>query len=227
MNKLKHLAIIMDGNGRWAKHRNKIRSYGHEAGSRRASKIRQFASDNNIKYLTLYAFSTENWQRSAYEVNFLMKLLNSYLKGELPTLIKNEVKFETIGDTTRFSPSLQKTLKHNKFVTQNFQKTIQTIAINYGAKDEMCRAIDKCIKNNQILNEENIKKNLDSVILPNVDLLIRTAGDKRISNYLLWKLKDTKIHFTNTLWPDFTEEELSKIIKEYNKNLDDVGGGEF
>jgi undecaprenyl diphosphate synthase len=222
-----HLAIIMDGNGRWAKLQGKNRTQGHKEGAKVVKNITTYCANNpEINYLTLYAFSTENWKRPKYEVDFLMKLLDDWLKKELPTYIENEVRFEVIGDTSKFSEKLQKRIKDTKEKTKHFSKLTQVLALNYGGKDEITRAVQRLIKNNEEITEENISKNLDTSIhnIPDVDLLIRTSAEIRLSNFLLWQVAYAEMFFSSTLWPDFTEKELSQIIEDFKKRDRRFGG---
>ncbi len=218
-----HLAIIMDGNGRWAKKRGLKRTEGHKKGAEVVKEITTYCANNpEIDVLTLYAFSTENWKRPKMEVDFLMKLLDNWLKKELPTYIKNEVKFEVIGDISKFSPALRKRIEYTKEVTKDFKKLTQVLALNYGSRDEITRAVKKMIQKNEEITPENIQKNLD--ISRDVDLLIRTSGEIRLSNFLLWQLAYAEMFFTETMWPDFTPEELEKILKEFKKRERRFGG---
>ena len=220
-----HLAIIMDGNGRWAKAQNKNRTEGHKVGAEVVKKITTYCSNNpEIKYLTLYAFSTENWKRPKMEVDFLMKLLDNWLKKELDTYIKNEVRFEVIGDISKFSKKLQKRIEITKEKTKNFNRLTQILALNYGSRDEIIRAVKKLCDKNLEVTEENISKNLDTANFPDVDLLIRTSGEVRLSNFLLWQVAYAEMFFTPTLWPDFTEKELEEIIENYKKRERRFGG---
>jgi len=218
-----HIAIIMDGNGRWAKKRGLKRVEGHRVGAEVVKRITTYcANHKEVKILTLYAFSTENWKRPKMEVEFLMKLLDSYLKKELSTYIENEVKFEVIGDISKFSKNLQDRIKYTKEKTKNFNKLTQVLALNYGSKDEIVRAVKKVIANKEEINEKNIQKNLD--LTKDVDLLIRTSGEVRISNFLLWQCAYAEMFFTNTLWPDFNEKELEDIINCFKKRERRFGG---
>ena len=222
-----HLAIIMDGNGRWAKAQGKNRTEGHKIGAEVVKKITTYCANNpEVKYLTLYAFSTENWKRPKYEVDFLMKLLDNWLKKELPTYIENQVRFEVIGDTTKFSKKLQNRIAETKEKTKNFSKLTQVLALNYGGRDEIRRAVTKLVKNNDEVTEENISKYLDTSThnIPDVDLLIRTSGEIRLSNFLLWQVAYAEMFFTKTLWPDFTEKELSEIIDNFKNRNRRFGG---
>jgi len=222
-----HLAIIMDGNGRWAKSKGKTRTEGHKKGAEVVKEITTYCANNpEIKYLTLYAFSTENWKRPKMEVEFLMKLLDNWLKKELDTYIKNEVKFEVIGDISKFSKKLQNRINLTKEKTKHFSKLTQVLALNYGSRDEITRAIKRLCNKNEEITEENISKNLDTGIynIPDVDLLIRTSGEIRLSNFLLWQVAYAEMFFTKTLWPDFTTKELEEIIQEFEKRERRFGG---
>jgi len=222
-----HIAIIMDGNGRWAKAQGKKRVDGHKVGAEVVKKITTYCSNNpEIKYLTLYAFSTENWKRPKLEVEFLMKLLDNWLKKELDTYLKNEVKFEVIGDISKFSKKLQDRIKLTQQKTKHFSKLTQVLALNYGSQDEITRAIKRLCDNKEEITSSNISKNLDTGIknIPDVDLLIRTSGEVRLSNFLLWQVAYSEMFFTPTLWPDFTEKELEKIINDFKKRDRRFGG---
>ena len=218
-----HVAIIMDGNGRWAKQRGLKRTEGHKKGAEVVKEITTYCANNpEISVLTLYAFSTENWKRPKMEVDFLMRLLDNWLKKELPTYIENEVKFEVIGDISKFSPALRKRIEYTKEITKDYKKLTQVLALNYGSRDEITRAVKKMVEKNEEITPENIQKNLD--ISRDVDLLIRTSGEIRLSNFLLWQVAYAEMFFTKTLWPDFTPEELDKIIKEFKKRERRFGG---
>jgi undecaprenyl diphosphate synthase len=222
-----HLAIIMDGNGRWAQKRGKNRTEGHKKGAEVVQKITKYCALNpDVKYLTLYAFSTENWKRPKLEVEFLMKLLDKWLKKELDSYIENEVKFETIGDISKLSKTLQNRINKTKEKTKNFTKLTQILALNYGSQDEIVRASNRVLNKNLPLTKENIQKNLDTSLCgaKDVDLLIRTSGEIRLSNFLLWQCAYAEMFFTPTLWPDFDEQELDKIIKQFKKRDRKFGG---
>ena len=222
MNEAKHIAIIMDGNGRWAEQQGKKRFVGHEAGSETVREITTYCSQHSeIERLTLYAFSTENWKRPKLEVDFLMKLLEKYLKKELPNYLENGVRFEMIGDATRFSPALQKQILSLEEETKHCTNLIQHLALNYGSRNEILRAVNS-LKGSELITEESLNNALDCK--HNVDLLIRTGGDHRLSNYMLWQAAYAELFFTNNLWPDFTSEELESIIASY-KTIDRRFGG--
>lgn len=206
----------MDGNGRWATKQNQPRVKGHEMGAKVVRDITTHCANIGIKYLSLYAFSTENWSRPKLEVEFLMKLLDNWLKNELPIYMTNNVRFETIGDISRFSKSLQDRISHTKQQTAQNSGLTQILALNYGSKDEIARAVKKLIANNEAPTIENIEKNLDTKDIPPVDLLIRTSGEIRVSNFMLWQIAYAEMFFTDTLWPDFGASELDSIIADYH-----------
>jgi len=223
MNQASHIAIIMDGNGRWAEDKNLKRIKGHEVGAEVVRKITEFcAANDEIERLTLYAFSTENWKRPRLEVEFLMKLLEKYLRSELSTYLKNNIRFEPIGDIRAFSKSLQNVIKDVQDKTAHCDGLVQSLALNYGARDEMLRAINNIRNYEGDITDEMLSNALDCN--HNVDLLIRTGGDHRLSNYLLWQSSYAEIFFIDTLWPDFTKNELEKIIKNFKKIERRFGG---
>jgi len=213
----------MDGNGRWAQKRGLKRVEGHKVGVETVRKITEYcARSKEIEILTLYAFSTENWKRPKKEVDFLISLLDFYLKKEISIYIENEVKFEVIGDISKFPKKIQDRIEYIKEQTKNFNKLTQVLALNYGSKDEIVRAVKKVVTNEEEVNEENIQKHLD--LKKDVDLLIRTSGEIRISNFLLWQCAYAEMFFTNTLWPDFNEKELEEIINNFKKRERKFGG---
>lgn len=206
----------MDGNGRWAQRQGKERSFGHEKGAKNVVEITKYAAKIGIKFLTLYAFSTENWKRPKNEVDFLMKLLARFLKSERKTLKQENIKFDTIGDMSKFSQSLKDEIEKTKKETAHCTGMTQIIAINYGSKDEIARAVNKAITLGKAVTEEYFSALLDTADFPDVDLLIRTGGDKRLSNFLLWQSAYAELYFTNTLWPEFSPGELEAIILGYS-----------
>lgn len=215
MNDLVHLAIIMDGNGRWAKRQGKERSFGHNEGAKKVREITKYAAKMGIKYLTLYAFSTENWNRPKAEVAILMKLLSKYLHSEMSILKENNICFDVIGDMSKLSTTLQKEILHVKEATKECTGLRQILAINYGAHDEILRAINKSLHVNGEITKEILESNLDTAGIPPVDLLLRTGGDYRLSNFLLWQSAYAELFFTKTLWPEFSMGELEAIVSEY------------
>lgn len=219
-----HIAIIMDGNGRWAKERGLNRTAGHEEGAKTVRRITQYCSDIKVKYLTLYAFSTENWERPKLEVEFLMKLLERYLKKELDVYLKNNIRFKAIGDLSRFSKSLQKTIFETQDKTANCSGLTQVLALNYGSKNEIIRAVKKLNELQLEVSEENLESCLDTAGMGDVDVLIRTSGEVRLSNYLLWQNAYAEMFFTQTYWPDFNESELDDILSDFAKRERRFGG---
>lgn len=219
-----HVAIILDGNGRWAKAKGMPRNYGHMQGSKNVEVICETAYKMGIKYLTVYAFSTENWNRPKDEVDALMKLLRNYMKTCLKTAEKNKMCVRVIGDKTGLDDDIKKRIFELEEATKNNTGLHFQIALNYGSRDEMIRAMRKAaddilqgvLKPEQI-TEEVFEEYLDTAGIPEPDLLIRTSGEQRISNYLLWQLAYTELYFTPVLWPDFNKEELEKAIEVYNK----------
>lgn len=223
MNQARHIAIIMDGNGRWAELKNKKRAYGHEVGAKIVKDITSFcAANKDIERLTLYAFSTENWKRPRLEVEFLMKLLDKYLTSELQTYIENNVRFESIGDIRAFSKSLQETIKNVEEKTAHCDGLVQSLALNYGSQNEILRAINKIKNCESDITEAMLGNALDCK--HDVDLLIRTGGDHRLSNFLLWQAAYAELFFIDTLWPDFTTDILENIIKDFTKIERRFGG---
>ncbi|MCI5951098.1 MAG: isoprenyl transferase [Anaerostipes sp.] len=218
-----HVAIILDGNGRWAKKRMLPRNMGHVQGAKTVEQIIEDAHDLGIKYLTVYAFSTENWKRPKDEVDALMKLLKDYLKNCIKRANKNNMRVRVIGDKTGLEPSIQEKIQELEEISSQNTGINFTIAINYGSRDEMIRAMRKLMtdcKNGDILpdeiSEDVFAHYLDTSDLPDPDLLIRTSGEVRLSNYLLWQLAYTEFYFTDVFWPDFNKEELVKAIEYYN-----------
>ena len=224
MNRPRHIAIIMDGNGRWAQQRGWKRIKGHEKGAEVVRHITTYCANHpEIEVLTLYAFSTENWKRPKMEVEFLMKLLDNWLQKELPTYQKENVRFEVIGDISRFSKALQERIAYTKEMTKNNTKLTQVLALNYGGRDEIVRACRRACASGEEISEESFEKFMDSQ-LGDVDMLIRTGGEKRISNFLLWRIAYAELFFTDTLWPDFTPAELAELIEEFRSRHRRFGG---
>jgi undecaprenyl diphosphate synthase len=218
-NRLEHLAIIMDGNGRWAKSRGLVRTKGHEKGADTIRDITQYCAEHEtIKTLTLYAFSTENWKRPKYEVDFLMRLLDRWLKKELKTYHKFGARFETVGNIEGFSPKLQKTIASIKEQTAHHTNVTQILALNYGSREEIAKAAMRLANRGVEITEESLGDELNTPYT-DIDLLVRTSGEQRLSNFLLWQLSYSEFFFTPTLWPDFTPNELEDIIDQYiNRN---------
>lgn len=214
-----HVAITMDGNGRWAQQRKLPRTAGHDQGLHTVKRIVKLASDIGIKYLTLYVFSTENWKRTEKEVGFLMNLIHIHLCGELDFYKQNGIKINHIGDIDSLPDSIKKDIKEAIEDTKDFTGMTLNLAINYGGRDELLRGIKKIINNK--INENEITEQLISSFLdmpqsPDVDLLIRTGGEKRLSNFLLWHIPYAEQIYTDTLWPDYTDEEFIKNIEDFS-----------
>lgn len=224
LNIPKHVAIILDGNGRWAKKRMMPRNYGHAKGAKVVEQTCEDAYNIGIKYLTVYAFSTENWKRPKSEVDALMKLLNNYLSDSIERSTKNNMKVRIIGDKTALTEELQDKIKQLETATENNTGLNFTIALNYGSRDEMLRAMRNLaldVKAGKLeaaqIDEKIFEGYLDTSRIPDPDLLIRTSGEQRLSNYLLWQLAYTEFYFTDCLWPDFDKDELINAILSYNK----------
>ncbi len=214
MNPLNHVAIIMDGNGRWGIKKNKSRNSGHKAGLNAVEKIIEVSLKKKVKFLTLYAFSTENWKRPKKEINYLFKLLENFLKNEIKNLIKREIKLKIIGKK-KFSKDLNKLISKSENLTKNYKKLQVNLALNYGSKDEIVETIKMMNKKKIKINVKNINKNLYTYGIPDPDILIRTGNTRRLSNFLLWQLAYTEIFFIKKLWPDFNENDFNKIIKNF------------
>lgn len=215
-----HVAITMDGNGRWATLKNKPRTFGHEEGLRTIKKIVKAASEIGIKYLTVYAFSTENWKRAESEVGFLMNLIHNHIINELDFYRENGIRLNHIGDISRLPEQIQKDIKEAIEDTKDFTGMTVNLAINYGGRDEILRGIKKIIDlkiSSEELNEKRFSELLDMPDSPDVDLLIRTGGEQRLSNFLLWHVPYAEQIYTKTLWPDYTKEEFFSNIEEYQK----------
>ena len=218
----RHVAIILDGNGRWAKAKGLPRTAGHTAGAKNVEVVCEEASNMGIEYLTLYAFSTENWNRSKEEVTALMNLLNQYLKNCLKTAKKNNMRIRVIGDISRLDPSMQEKICLLEKESASYTGLNLTIAINYGSRDEIVRGIKRMYQDVEehkldadAISEDTVSKYLDTADLPDPDLMIRTSGEQRLSNYLLWQLAYAEFYFTPVAWPDFHGEELRKAVEAY------------
>ena len=216
MNPIRHVAIIMDGNGRWGLKQKKSRNFGHKAGLKTVEKIIKETIRNKIRFLTLYAFSTENWKRPKKEINFLFNLLENFLINRLDELHKQNIKLKIIG-IKNFSSKLNKLLNDSEKKTTNNNKLQINLALNYGSKSELISAFQSLCKSKDKLNEKNLIKYLQTKNIPDPDLLIRTGNTKRLSNFLLWQLAYSEIFFEKKLWPDFNESDYRKIIKKFKK----------
>ncbi|SFV68953.1 Undecaprenyl diphosphate synthase [hydrothermal vent metagenome] len=222
---IKHLAIIMDGNGRWAKERGFKRTKGHEVGAEVIRDITTYcASHESIETATFYAFSTENWKRPKLEVAFLMKLLDRYLKKELKTYQEHNIRFQAIGDVKAFSKALQERIQETEYLTRNNTSLTQILALNYGGRAEITVAVNQLIEEGKNkVTQKDISKALQTPY-SDIDLLIRTSGEERISNFLLWQLSYAEFYFTPTLWPDFTAKELDVILNNFTQRNRRFGG---
>ena len=225
-----HIAIILDGNGRWAKSKGMPRNYGHVKGCDNLEYICEVAKELGVKYLTVYAFSTENWKRSREEVEGLMRLFRNYLKKCIKISKKNNMRVRIIGDPTAFDQDIQNSIRELEEFSKDFDDLHFQIALNYGSRDEICRAVNRMLKDQAEgrltgpVTEETISGYLDTGEIPDPDLLIRTSGELRLSNFLLWQLAYTEFYFTPVPWPDFKKDELLKAIGKYNERDRRYGG---
>ena len=214
MNNLNHIAFIMDGNGRWGEKRKKGRNFGHLKGVETVKKIVTASLRLNIPIITFYVFSSENWKRPKKERTYLFKLIKSYFLKEIGSIIKQGIKLQILGEVKKFSTDLKLVLKKSTFLTKENKKIIVNLAINYGSRTEILKAVKKTRNN---LSIKNIHKNLYTKKIPDPDILIRTGGYQRLSNFLLWQLAYTELFFFKKLWPDFNSNDLLKIISQYKK----------
>ena len=225
-----HIAIILDGNGRWAKKRGMPRSFGHVKGCENLEDICEVAKELGVKYLTVYAFSTENWKRSKEEVDGLMKLFRNYLKKCIKISQKNNMRVKVIGDITAFDSDIQESIEKLEDFSKDFTDLHFQIALNYGSRDEITRAVNRMLEDQKAgkletpVSENTISRYLDTAGIPDPDLMIRTSGELRLSNYLLWQLAYSEFYFTDVPWPDFKKEELVKAIEKYNERDRRYGG---
>lgn len=225
-----HIAIILDGNGRWAKKRGMPRSFGHVKGCENLEDICEVAKELGVKYLTVYAFSTENWKRSKEEVDGLMKLFRNYLKKCIKISQKNNMRVKVIGDITAFDSDIQESIEKLEDFSKDFTDLHFQIALNYGSRDEITRAVNRMLEDQKAgkletpVSEDTISGYLDTAGLPDPDLMIRTSGEQRLSNYLLWQLAYSEIYITDCLWPDFNRDELIKAIVQFNQRDRRFGG---
>ena len=219
-----HIAIIMDGNGRWAKQRNLPRTSGHKEGLEVAKKIVKAAKEVGIKYITLYTFSTENWKRTQDEVGYLMGLIKNHLRAEFKFYKENDIRVKHIGNLSGLPQDIQDEINSTIEECKDFNSLTVVLAINYGGKDEISRAINKAKSENKEIDESNFIEFFDLPEMPDVDLIIRTGGEKRLSNFLLWHGAYAELDFVDTLWPDYTEECFYQSIKEFQKRNRRFGG---
>lgn len=214
MNKINHVAFIMDGNGRWGNKEGKSRNYGHLKGVETVKKIVKGSIKLKIPIITFYVFSSENWKRPKQEVDYLFKLINNYFTREIKSIIKQGIKIRIIGEINQLTKNVKLTLKKTSLLTKKNKKIIVNLAINYGSKNEIINSFKKS-KNN--LNIKNFEKNLYTKGMPDPDILIRTGGYQRLSNFMLWQLAYTELFFLRKLWPDFNLQDLKRIIEKYKK----------
>lgn len=230
MNVPNHIAIILDGNGRWAKAKGMPRSYGHMKGCANLETVCDYMKELGVKYVTVYAFSTENWKRSKEEVDGLMKLFRNYLKKCIKISQKNNMRVKVIGDITAFDSDIQESIKKLEDFSKDFTALHFQIALNYGSRDEITRAVNRMLEDQKAgkletpVSEDTISGYLDTAGLPDPDLMIRTSGELRLSNYLLWQLAYSEFYFTDVPWPDFKKDELVKAIEKYNERDRRYGG---
>ncbi len=224
MSSPKHVAIIMDGNGRWGIKKKKSRNFGHKQGVKVVEKIISESIKKKINYLTLFAFSTENWKRPKKEINFLIYLLERYVDKELNKLIEKKVRLKIIGNLNKFPTSLKRKLKKSEQTTKNNNKIQLNIALNYGSKEEIVKSVKKINKLSLPINSKNISKYLYTSNIPDPEILIRTGNRYRLSNFLLWQASYTEIFFVKKLWPDFTKKDFSQIITKFSSVRRNFGG---
>tara|TARA_B100001057_G_scaffold340003_1_gene340822 strand:+ start:231 stop:905 length:675 start_codon:yes stop_codon:yes gene_type:complete len=222
MNPIKHVAIIMDGNGRWGTKKKKSRNFGHKQGLKTVEKIIKESVRKKIKYLTLYAFSTENWQRPKNEINYLFSLLYNFLTNKIDELDKEKIRLFVIGKK-KFSKNLNNLLKYSEKLTSKNKKLQINLALNYGSKSEIINAINNLKNKNLTINTKNISRNLYTKNIPDPDILIRTGNRKRLSNFLLWQLAYSEIYFEDKLWPDFNEKDYNRILNKFKKTKRNFG----
>ena len=222
MNPINHVAIIMDGNGRWGVKNKKSRNQGHREGLNTVEKIIKESIKKKIKFLTLFAFSTENWRRPKKEINFLLDLLQNFLINKIADFHENKIKLKVIGKKV-FSKKINKALAKSEKKTSQNKRLQVNLALNYGSKSELINAFNEINKKRIRINEKNINKNLFTKNIPDPDLLIRTGNTKRLSNFLLWQIAYTEIFFEKKLWPDFNEKDFNKILKKFKKTKRNYG----
>ncbi len=224
MNRINHVAIIMDGNGRWGVRQKKTRNQGHREGLNTVKKIIDATINYNIRYLTLFAFSTENWKRPKGEIKYLFNLLENFLKKKINDLVQKNIKLKIIGNKKNFSLKFKKTLKNSENLTKKNTGLQINLALNYGSKDEIVASVNKIRKMKKRIDEKNIVKYLYTESIPDPDLLIRTGDTNRLSNFMLWQLAYSEIFFVKKLWPDFSKRDYKKIINKFYKVKRNFGG---
>ena len=223
MNNLNHIAFIMDGNGRWGLRKKKSRNYGHLEGVKTVQRIVEASISFNVPIVSFYVFSSENWKRPKSEINYLFNLIKIYFKKDINNIIKNNIRINILGRTKSLPKEIKDTLRSTVLKTKKNKKLIVNLAINYGSKNEIIDSVKKINSSSQKINEININRNL-YLKLPHPDILIRTGGQKRLSNFMLWQLAYTEIFFLDKLWPDFLQNDLKNIIKKYQKIKRNFGG---
>jgi len=220
MNKLNHVAFIMDGNGRWGEKKGKGRNFGHLKGVETVKKVVKSSIRLKIPILTFYVFSTENWKRPKKEINFLFKIIKNYFLKEINNILNQDIKINILGDINKLPQDIKKTLKKTISLTKKNKKILVNLAINYGSKNEIFNAFKKTKKN---LNLKNFERNLYTNLLPDPDILVRTGGHQRLSNFMLWQLAYSELYFFNKLWPDFNYKDLKNVINKYRKSKRNFG----
>jgi len=220
MNKLNHIAFIMDGNGRWGKRKKKTRNFGHFKGVETVKKVVKNCIKLKVPVLTFYVFSSENWKRPKKEVSFLFKLIQNYFAKEIKNIQNQGIKIKILGELNKLPVNIKSTIKKTVFLTKNNKRIVVNLAINYGSKNEIIRAIKKTKK----LNIKNFEKNLFTKDMPDPDILIRTGGHQRLSNFMLWQLAYAELYFLKKLWPDFNNSDLRKVIENYKRSKRNFGG---
>jgi undecaprenyl diphosphate synthase len=223
MNNLNHVAFIMDGNGRWGLKKKRSRNFGHLQGVKTVQKIVKVSLEQKVSIISFYVFSSENWKRPKEEINFLFNLINVYFKAELKNIIKNNIKVNIIGRSKNLPTKIKKILNEVIKKTKKNKTLIINLAINYGSKNEIIDSVKKIILKKKVISEESLSKNL-YIDLPNPDILIRTGGKKRLSNFMLWQLAYTELFFIDKLWPDFNKNDFIKILKKYYSIKRNFGG---
>jgi len=224
MNKLNHVAFILDGNGRWGLKKRKSRNFGHLAGVKTVQKVVQYSLELKIPMISFYVFSSENWKRPKSEINFLFNLIGSYFKKEIKSIVTNKIKINIIGKTDSLPKKIKKILVDTIARTKKNKKLIINLAINYGSKNELIYAFKRIQKMKESISIKSVSKNLYTQNMPDPDVLIRTGGQKRLSNFMLWQLAYTELYFLNKLWPDFNKIDLKKVLKDYYKIKRNFGG---
>ena len=220
----KHVAIIMDGNGRWGLKKKKTRNYGHIQGIKTVEKIIRVSLQKKLEFLTLFTFSTENWKRPKSEINFLFKILDNYIEKELENIIKNKIKIKVLGNLNKIPLNLFNKLKKVEHLTKKNTILQINVALNYGSRQEIIQALNKLNKKKNKITEKLINQNLYTKNIPDPDILIRTGNTNRLSNFLLWQLQYSEIFFEKKLWPDFNENDFYKVLRKYNKIKRNFGG---